>query len=441
MKHIVKSILIGSLLAALLILSGCGAEQTPYEINDQQGYRVSVKFDANGGTFTTNTSVIVDSFDPSTLTAGEDGLVHIPLIAPDDAARGHDAFTPVYSGYFLAGWYQERIAEEDANGNTVYSYRNKWDFANDRISVDPKGDYSAANPEMTLYAAWVPMFQVELVDLDSGETVGWVTYDPSLQQEIKMPGWDKETGCMEMHKFPERSGYTFQEAYLDAEGKERVRTQTLNHKGTVDYETGTAQNPVMKLYTKWQAGEWYHIYNVEQFTENASVTGNYVLYNDLDFTDENWPTALMYGNFSGSIVGNGCTIENITLEQTNNSKVNAGLFGHIMEDASLQNVTFRNVNFTISAGTRVAGASFGLLAGNIADTAQLADVKIESSTLSVNSRCYFGADDYVIGLVCGSGNTHGVDFSQIACTATGESPERVKLAVDGNQVSVSFVEE
>ena len=61
MKH--KKILLVLALVLAFVLAGCGAEESPYSVNDSQGYTVSVKYDANGGIFTTNTSVMVDSYD------------------------------------------------------------------------------------------------------------------------------------------------------------------------------------------------------------------------------------------------------------------------------------------------------------------------------------------------------------------------------------------
>ena len=214
----------------------------------------------------------------------------------------------------------------------------------------------------------------------------------------------------------------------------------MEHPGTVNQETGTAENPVMKLYVDWMEGEWYHIYNVEQFLDNASVSGSYVIHADLDFTDEIWPSSLMYGNFKGTIQGNGHTFSNITIEQTNNSKVNAGLFGNLTEDASVSDLKLENLTFTIEAGTRVAGASYGLFAGSVSDKAEISGVEILSGTLQVDSGCYFGSDDYVIGLVSGMGTT-GIDASNVTTAGVGNAPETVVISVDGEEVSVEFVTE
>ena len=427
MKLKTKGILILILMLAALLVTGCAQEPTPYEVNDAEHFTVSVKYDANGGTFTTNTSVIVDAYD----AAATNG--RIALLPPDAAARRNDAFTAVNNGYFLAGWYRECVKQ--SNGTCTYSGR--WDFEKDLLEVDPAGTYSSAEPVLTLYAAWIPMFQINFRDLQSGEILDIYTFDPNTGVNFTVPTLDEETGAVEMHKFPERSGYTFDSVYYDAEGAQIVDTAEVVHTGTVNYENGTAENGTMDLYIDWTEGEWYHIYNVEQFLDNASVTGNYVLHADLDFEGRIWPTTLMYGNFSGSIQGNGHTISNVELTQTNNSKVNAGLFGHLTETSALTDVTFENVTFTIKAGTRVVGATFGLLSGTISGEAVLENVAIKASTLQIDSASYFGVDEYVIGLVCGMGDPARID-ADVSCSVVGDMPETIVATADGNEVILEF---
>lgn len=431
MKLKIKAGLIALLgLATITFVTGCSGDKTPYEINNDENYTVSVKYDANGGTFTTNTSVIVDSFNP-------DEQDKIALLDPNHPDRGNDAFEAAKNGYFLAGWYAERIETTDDEGNTIYSYSDKWDFDKDLLEVDKSKEYSADKPILTLYAAWVPLFEIEFYSLDSGEYMESYTFDPMTVEAIKVPAWDEKTGAIEMYQFPEKSGYTYNKAYFDKEGQEPLDTETLVHPGTVDYETGMAENSVLKLYVDWIEGEWYHIYNAEQFAENASISGNYEIHADLDFADEIWPTSLMYGNFTGSIKGNGYTMKNIELTQTNNSKVNAGLFGYLTETANISDLTFENVTFTLKKGTRVVGTSYGLFAGTISDTATISNVKILGSSLKIDSACYFGVDDYSIGLVCGMGNANVVDTAEITCEVVGKNPEKLNVIVNGNEVTIA----
>ena len=410
-----KILVVVLVLAAMAMMAGCAGQETPYEINDEQGYQVSVKFDANGGSFTTNTTVIVDSYNLSE-TPSADGKAQIALITPDDEARGNNAFTATRTGYFLAGWYQTCNTGEDG----TQTYADKWDFEKDILSVDTSGSYSASEPVLTLYAAWAPLFEVELYDLDSKELLGEYTLNPTTENEIKIPQWDEESGSVNMYKFPVVSGKTFEAAYYDEAGKQKVTDAVISHPGSLDVTTATAEGTVLKLYVDMLDGEWYHIYNADQFIKNASVSGSYVIHNDLDFTDKIWPTTLMYGNFSGTIQGNGHTISNVVIEQTNNSKTNAGLFGAFTETAVLSDVTFDSISFTIKSGTRMAGTSYGLLCGTATDGAVVENVSVFNSVLTVGKDAYFGTDDYVIGAVCGMGQLT-LENAQIAVNSENES--------------------
>ena len=408
MKKIKALLIAAVLILAVLALAGCSQEVSPYQQNDAQGYTLSVKFDANGGYFGTNTTVIVDSYNPAEL-GGE-----IALLSPDNEARGIDAYQAKNPGYFLAGWYAQRT--ETADG---YTYSDKWDFETSRLSVDPKVEYSAEEPALTLYAVWVPEFEIEFYDLASGELLQAYAFNPSDADSIQVPAWNEQTGAIDMYKFPTKEGHTFKAAYYDAQGTKAVDTETVIHPGKVNEATGQAENATLKLYLDWTEGEWYRIYNVEQFLDNASVSGNYEIFADLDFEGEIWPTSLVYGNFTGSIVGNGHTFKNIAVEQTNNSKTNAGLFGYLAEGAELSDLTFENVTFTIKAGTRVAGTSFGLLSGTISEKAVFNNVAITGGQLLIDANSYFGTEDYVIGLLCGMGSAP-IDESGITCTVVGE---------------------
>lgn len=440
MKMKTKTLLsVLSLLLVLLLCSGCGATGTPYAENDEDNYTVSVRFDANGGVFTTNTSIIVDSFNIDELSKNSSNEAEIPLISPDNPLRGNDAFEAVKSGYFLAGWYKECTETVDSQGNTSYTYSGKWDFEEDILTVDAGKEYTSATPVLTLYAAWVPLFEIEFYDLASGDFVDELKFDPTAKSRFNLPAWDEETGSVEMYDFPERSGYTFSKAYLDAEGTQELTAKTLTHSGVVDYTTGTAENSVLKLYVDYTEGEWYRIYNAEQFVESANLSGNYEILADLDFKDEIWPTSFMYGNFNGVIKGNGHTMKNIDITQTNNSKVNAGLFGYITETAEISDLTFENVTFTVKSGTRVVGTSYGVFAGTLSADASISKVKILDSTLAIDSSCYFGVDDYSIGLATGMGDSTVLDEVEVECKAVGDNPESVSITTNGNDVTLEFI--
>lgn len=431
------------LLAATLLISGCAGEKTPYQKNDEENFNVSVKFDANGGLFTTNTDVIVDSFDISKLKTNNSGQVEIALLSPDDAQRGKDSFTAYNNGYFLAGWYAERVSSTDAQGNTVYTYSDKWDFASDTVKVHASGTYTSSKPVMTLYAAWVPMFEIEFYDLDTGAYLDKMSFDPNVVDAITVPAWNENTGAIDMFDFPEKDGYTFTGVYLDDQGTQAVDTATIAHIGSVNFDNGTVSNGTMKLYVDWMEGEWFHIYTAEQFVDNIkmNLNGNFVIHEDLDFSDEIWPTNLAEGSFGGTIEGNGHTFKNISLNQNNMSKTSSGLFGQLKDTAEISDLTFDNVTYTVKKGSRVSGACFGLLAGQVDPSAVLTEVQIVDSTLQIDSGCAFLSDDYSIGLVAGSGEIPGVDGSGISCTVVGDEPETLTVTVEGNTVTLHFLSE
>ena len=438
MKNRIRSVLfLCLLLGALLFISGCSGAKTPYDVNDAEDFNVSVRFDANGGTFTTNVTVIVDSFNVGTLDKDGDGTAQIALIAPDDPQRGSgNSFAPVSNDHFLLGWYAERTPVEGGEG---YTYSKKWDFEKDRLEVSSTEEHTASEPVMTLYAVWAPLFQIEIFDLGTDELLDTISYDPTLG-DIKVPSWDLDKGIVDMGKFPQKKGHTFNGAFYDKEGTAVVDTESVVHTAQIDHSTGTVTDATMKLYVDWLEGEWYHIYTAKQFRDNASLSGNYIIHEDLDFSDEIWPTALMHGNFTGSVQGNGHVFRNIEAKQTNNSKNYAGLFGNVTDKARFQDVTFDNVTYTIEAGSRVVGTNFGLFAGHISEAAVVEDVTITNSVLQIDSGIYFTPDsDYIIGLVCAMGAQDAIDHSGITCQAVGDAPEKVLITVTDGSVDVDIV--
>lgn len=422
------------LLATVFFAAACSSEGTPYDDNNTAGYTVSVRYDANGGFFATSTSVIMDSYNISGMSAGSNGMVSLGLLAPEDSRRGSsDTFTATKNGYFLAGWYTERNETTDSQGNTVYTYANKWDFSTDTLDVDPNKTYTSSDPVLTLYAAWVPMFEINFVSMGTDEVVGTYTFNPLTTAEIKVPHWDEKTGTVEMYRFPQKAGCTFNGAYYDANGKLPI-FGTFTHTGTI-LENGTAEGHSMNVYVDWLEGEWYHIYTAEQLRKNADPTGHYILEADLDFSDENWPSIFATGSFSGSIEGNGYTIKNVTFKQTKMDAENTGLFGTLQSGCKIENVIFENVTFTVEKGFNRA-ANYGLLAGSIYEGATLTGVQIRGSQLLINAGARFASDDYAIGLVCGAGKYDVLESVDITATLINNDPVKYTIAIDedGNTV-------
>ena len=432
------------ILAAMAVVVGVvlvlttvnfGGEPTPYEVNDRENYTVSVQFNANGGEFDTGLEVITDTFNIASMPA-TDGNVSLALLDPDDTNRA-EHFKPVLNGYTLVGWYKNCTV--NADGTKTYS--EPWNFETDRLTLPVSGSYTATQPQLTLYAAWAPICTVEFYYCDAPDTVAHtLKLEGSIGGQITMPVWSEKTGTITMNSIPKRENYTFTKAYLDAARTQPIEGATYDHPAKLNVADGTITDSVLKVYLDWQEGNWFHIYNAEQFVKNASVKGHYVLMNDLDFADANWPTSLTTGDFAGTIEGNGHTIRNVKVTQTNTSKANVGLFGVLSDTAVIRNLKLENITVTIEKGTRLAGTSYGVLCGTRKDAAKLEGVTITASHLQIDADAYFGTEEYDIGLLCGTGKVDDIGFAGIDCTVVGDNPEKVTVTVSGNTVTLKFAD-
>ncbi|MBP3666662.1 MAG: leucine-rich repeat protein [Clostridia bacterium] len=437
----------------LAIVGGLSLWDTPYTGMDEEGYTVSVRFDANGGSFagSPNEVYIVDVFNPADYKTDASGKAQIALIAPDDPIRKDSAFPVSNTGYFLAGWYTERTLRVDESGQPLdeygkptaqsgrpqgYTYSGKWDFKTDRLAVDPNGTKGSAESEITLYAAWVPYFNFEFYAEQADGSFSLI--ETKQLVTIDLPVWNERTGKLDMKDFPAVEGMTFESAFMDeamtvpAEGKVS---------GNVDYTTGTVESDgTIRLYTTWMEGTWFRISTPKQFYDNARLGGSYLIEADLDFSNTLWPTVMSTGEFTGSIVGNGHTISNVTVLQGDNSKINGGLFGVLGASSSITDLRLENITFRIAAGSRMQGTNYGLLAGTVQEGATITGVTL-TGTIEIGKDCY-RPNDYNIGLLCGAGKIEGIDMSGIAVTVEDPDNNTARVEVDEitGEVTLTFAE-
>ncbi|MBR2343743.1 MAG: hypothetical protein IKA64_05760 [Clostridia bacterium] len=444
LKAIIGAALI--LVTALLITS-CKKEPSHYEQYNGEGYTVSVKYDANGGTFTTNTSVMCDSYNLSQFTPDENGMVKLPLIAPESSSRKLPLVAK-NSGYFLAGWYTEREAVLDEEGNHLdydgniaeksgktpaYTYGGKWSF-DGTLAVDTAKSYSADTPVITLYAAWVPEFIFNIYDKD-GTLLKAHSINPTVDADLTLPSWNASTGKINMGDFPTVSGKTFSAAYLDAACENAISGATVTHTGVFTPDTAAFENNVMSIYVDFIDGNWYKIYSADQISKISDPSGHYELQADLDFENVSWPFAT--GVFRGSFIGGGHTVSNIKVTQSTASN-NGGIFAKLESTATVSDVTFTNAVYELKSGAKSAGACFGLFAGTVADGATVSGV-----SLSGELKIYEGIqikNPIIIGLVCGMGyDKTGIELSNISVSTYTDDKSFYVLSytVSGNDVTVT----
>ena len=453
-----RKVLKNTILAILLLLTAaafCGCSDnwdSPYESLQKEGYDISVRFDANGGMFAGLQDVyVVDVYNTENGVLNADGTVGFYLLDPSDPVRSEGAFSVSRNGYFLAGWYTERSLRVDENGQPLdeygvlcsqsgraqgYSYSGLWDFEEDLLTVDPSQDHTAGEDYVTLYAAWVPYINYEIYAPTSTPVSNYALLGTVQAIDLEIPEWSSRTGKLDMKKFPTLDGCTFDEAFLDPQCTQPLTETIYGAQQYVDYETGTLSAESVAIYTTWLDGTWFKIYTAEQLYSNARLDGNYMICADLDFSGSVWSPAWVKGKFTGKIYGNGHTISNITATQADNSSVLGGLFGSLESGAEIKDLVLENVTVTVSAGSRLQGASFGLLAGSVSEEAVFSNVSV-SGNLYISENCY-PQSDYTIGLLCGSGVCTGVTYD-IHCSAAEDNTDAITVTVhDDGSVSVTF---
>jgi hypothetical protein len=441
-----KFILLPVILLILLSFTACaGNWEAPYTSLEAQGGTVRVRFDANGGLFAGTKDVsIVDVYDISQVYGG------VYLLSPDDPIRGSGCFSVTRNGYFLAGWYTQRELRVNESGQPLdefgvlcsksgreqgYTYSGLWNFGSDKLQLDSSIGYDSETPTltMTLYAAWIPYINYDFYSVSASGDVQFIERVQAVQLEL--PQWSDKTGKLNLNGFPSVDGATFDRAFLDEALTQPLDASLSGSDSYVDFESGTLNVESVKIYTTWMEGVWFKIRTPEQFLSNARPDGNYILEADLDFSNAVWPPALIKSKFSGRILGNGHTISNLNVVQADNSQIYGGLFGSLEDGAAITDLTFENVSFTIQAGSRMQGATFGLLSGSRATGATLENVQVTGQLL-ISKNCY--PSDYTIGLLCGSGSTDGVNYT-IECRVAEENADNLTVTVhDDDTVTVTF---
>lgn len=409
--------LLTALMTVLLLTSCASPWEDPYEKKDREGYRVSIRFDANGGVFGSieGETYMVDVFRLADGTDTSDGKKAFSLLSPDDTRRGNNnAFTVSRANHLLAGWYTREETGVGTDGKPSYRY-TKWDFASDRVILDADGSYSSGESVLTLYAMWIPEFTFEIYAKNASGVFEKIS--EVKKTSLSLPSWKEGKARIDMNGFPERTGYTFVAAYTDAAMQNRVTAASVT--GDVD-ATFDGGDRTVKLYTEWYEGRYIKVYSAKDIKDNNFLNGHFYLQNDIDFEKTAWPSSFTTGEFKGKIEGNGYAIKNITASQSDAKGVAYGIFGRIADTAVMNNVRFENASYTVKQGAIKAEATFGLFAGEIAGGASFTDVSV-SGTLYIASDLSLSMFRTTY-LLAGDGGKHGIDASGITCRATTDTP-------------------
>lgn len=471
-----------------MLVAGAVACNKPsaFEEYRNKGYKISVTYDANGGSFLNRPGVtIVDMFNPSDYTPNSAGKVEISLLEPTDPSRPGSEVTLTLPNYFFAGWYGTRTLQTNADGNPIdwygkeleekegayyyvgtetkatpaYDYSDYWDFEKDVIEYAEEDGIV----DKTLYAGWVPFYEFNYYYRVEGETK-WTLSDKKTVFDYKTTqaqGTNKNTiwtpawsdGAMnhvyeysngDKFEFPKVAGTTFAKAYLDEDAQEAI-VESCVHKGVLDPDYGDdgkllVKDRVQNVYVELEKGEKYRIETAEQFIKHANKDGLYEIYNDLDFStvESKWSPVFSNNTFNGTIVGKDgkkVTFKNVTVAYSGTAKA-GGMFGEIGDTAKIENVAFENVTVDfVSIGAKNNDANFGTLAGTISAKATLTGVSI-SGTMKIGALSK--ADGLAFHLVA-NGNISGVTVGEMHLQMYGTkvAENKYRYTVDPDKVTVN----
>lgn len=438
------------LMIGALAITSCSKWGNPYNQYDKAGKNISVKYLANGGIINSGADALVDIF-----AKNESG--NFQLLPPESADRGKSQVTLSHSlDYQFAGWYiavpvvDENGNALDADGNLVsesgnepaYTAGKRWDFETDRLTVDLDKKYSANDPALTLIAMWTPKFTFEIYAKDSNGEWQIITTKDAIA--IALPKWSNgKINMMDFPAYPDKT-MTFKAAYHDAEMHNPINSPSIS--GEIDYEHGVIREPIVKVYTEWYEGTWFMIENAAQLYSNARPSGNYILTSDIDMTGENWPVAFSQRVFQGKFYGNGHKISNISANQQANYKRDSyGLFGSISSTAEFHDITFENLSYTVSGALNEA--SYGLIAGQVAEEAIFENVTVTNgklilseqliSDVTMSSNLKNGMFD--IGLLFGYGTADIVSQNTTCELETENASVEINVTADG-VITVTFLQ-
>lgn len=251
------------------------------------------------------------------------------------------------AGYHIEGWYQTKTTNDDG----TITYSDKWDFANDKMTIDG----------VTLYAKW--------------EINRIYTYELYYV--------DKEGNDVFLDKYEVKEGDKFKDVFLDVKDVEGFTSlgyldEEGNPWNSKFAHPGGDQDLAIKVYLNLIEGEYSVVKTRRQFTSAISKNANIYLLNDIDLDGYE----LCFDSYSGTIMGNGYKLSNfeVDYDSTKGGLQEAlvdstGVKDHLyvslffeLEDVVIKDLTFENmlidINTTFNQIKKIVVAPLAIKASN-----------------------------------------------------------------------------
>lgn len=407
MNKVLKRVLISLAVIANVLTVGALASCSAIDLETQKkkdGYVYTVTYDANGGTFGSDSTRTYAMVKKNSLTPAPgyvDGKTQASVKVPtrmefelvgeaeDDGDEDKNDEAMLSKSWFLA--------KTDENGNVVYEGEGEerapvllsekpWDFTKDKVTGD-----------ITLVAQWTQTlrFSLCITEIDEnnqqitkeirsyavkkGDTIVDKLYNKVGNEIIRRADKIKV----------KQTGYTLLDFYLDADYQTPLATDYA-HPGM--QETGT-----VTIYAKYLKGRFDFISSENK--KALAGTSNWYVIEDVDFAgEEAWESV---SEFKGTIYGNGHTLKNVTVKskamKTNEYMVHS-IFGKVsgtVENLTLENATmqvYTEYGATVSGEQRTTFLAYEIIANGSMKGITLKDCILSLKTLKNGVPTYFTAN-------------------------------------------------
>lgn len=414
-RVLIASAVLVTTLAAGIFTACSGGD--PEAKKKQEGYTCTVTYDANGGTFGSNSTRTYALVKENSLT---------PAPGYVDSKTQATVKLPTRRNYKLVGekaddgdedkneeaiasqsWF---IAKTDENGNVEYTGEGEtrapvllraepWNFARDYVDGD-----------VTLVAMWSEVFRYSII-ISETQADGTKTEKEFRTFEVE-PGativdklYKKENGAVVRRADyinVKQTGYTLLDFYMD-DSYNTILTDDYVHPGrmettetVVDPETNesttvSTYTNTVKIYAKYLSGRYDFISqsNLRTLTE----TSNWYFVEDVDMSGQAM-TALT--KFSGNIIGNGFTMKNLNVTSlakkaaTGKAYREHSIFG--VFSGTISDLTFENVTMTVQTEYETDIPSeqrINFFAYSFGETGALTNVSFHDCSVKILHSAYY----------------------------------------------------
>lgn len=353
-RKILPYILVALLVVlGLFALTGC-SEEINEDTFRKQGYTVAVTYNFMGGSVGSKSEVRI--------------LVKENSLLPAPKNENSGVGIPNRSGYSFKTFC---VAKTDANGNVEKDANNRpipsdtvWDFSKDKIT----------NKDITLCAVWWDNYKVVVNYGDN--YVEKKTIDVSRNIAGEAASLFESAFLV--------NDYTFL-SYNLTKDDDGTAIEKFPCAFTAEQFAASADKLTVNVWVKSLKGSYTVVRSSSDLNVPDENTNFYVL-NDIDMKgaeyDDSKPGRKLPKVYNGKFIGNGHKIGNFTLKLavSNALDKNFGLFRTLGGNAEISNITFENVNISVTLSDKsVTRYNIGVLAGAIEGGAKVSNVKVTAS--------------------------------------------------------------